>query len=157
MDTPVAGERVSANGRFWFLAAALLVFYGVSFGLPATGKFYIGDGMSLTNGLMGWEAFQKAWDPVPRNGIWPQTNYVWFANVWFWIGCLLLMFGFGRWAALMGAAGLLTGLALFIEHQQRGWNSQFLIGYWLWIASMAALLPAGIYQWRKKKGVPRDN
>jgi hypothetical protein len=148
MSTSPPTERCPVAGRPWFLTAILLIAYGVSFGLPAAGRFVISNEITMTSGMMGWEAFLKAWD---SNGNYLRVPgyYVWYANGWFWVGCILLLLRLGRWATLMGAAGTLTGLAVYVEHWQHGWNSQFLIGYWLWIASIAALIPAGIFQWRR--------
>jgi hypothetical protein len=131
------------------MLAISLGLYAVSFFLPAYRMYGSWDNGPGDRGhlqmelLYGWKCFQIAWD---------TGKDVWYANPVFWLACGLL--ALRRWLgaglAAVGAVGL--GLSWWSPFSQ----SEFRVGYWVWLGSMAVVAGAGFYGWwgRRRAGSP---
>lgn len=79
------------------------------------------------------------------------AGVAWCANPVLWVGCLLLAAGWWRWAALAGCMALALGSAMVLvavigdPNADVQWSvSDYRVGYWLWLASMALLVLAAL-------------
>lgn len=79
------------------------------------------------------------------------AGVAWCANPVLWVGCLLLVAGWWRGAALAGGVALILGSAMILAVAIGGpqadfqWSvADYRGGYWLWLGSMALLVLAAL-------------
>ena len=158
--------RVSREA--WTRLAGLLVvggLYAVSFFLPALaipltdqpvidrlkaeiggragGKVVSIQGPSVFE-VDGYGAFYES--PFRR-----WIGLAWCANPVLWVGCLLLAAGWWRGAAFAGCMALALGSVMVLvaavgdPNADVQWSvADYRVGYWLWLGSMALLVPAAL-------------
>jgi tRNA A-37 threonylcarbamoyl transferase component Bud32 len=134
----------------WKVLACVAVLYGVSFFLPAYYFYSSWDNGPNDRGRMwghsnwsGWGCFRTAWD---------QQFTCWYANPALWAACVLLVFRKWLWAGLAGLLALGLGISVWSPFSQ----SSFLVGYWLWVASMAVLAGGCFYpMWNRWRAARR--
>jgi hypothetical protein len=134
----------------WKLLACVAVLHGVSFVLPAYHFYTSWDRgpndhgwISGNSNLYGWECFRSAWG---------FQSTCWYANPVLWAACLLLLFRRWLWAGLAALLAVALGISEWNPFSQ----SRYLIGYWLWMASMAVLAGGCFYGvWKQRRtGLP---
>ena len=147
----------------WQLLALAAGVYALSFFLPAARvpvriePTLIGEDMVDRGGkrlppvrLGGADAFRMAIDS--------DTMIVaWLANPVLWLGAALL--ALRRWllAGLAGVAALALASVAYLLPLGDPDGADYLIGYWVWLTSMALLGAVGLIGWWRWGGQPPNN
>jgi hypothetical protein len=129
------------------LYIAALVCYAASFLLPT---FYmIGDGPpdKADNGLAAFTlTFFAPWDELWRDAAFGGLPFaLWLANPAFWWATVLFAWGWDRGAVAMSCLALVLGGRLVF-------SPEVLLGYYVWLASMALLAAAVMARWPCRSG-----
>jgi predicted Ser/Thr protein kinase len=146
-EPAIVGSDHVRTGSCWRLLILVAVGYGLSFVLPAY-RFYTGwdrgpndrGYVSADENSLGWRCFRAAWE---------MQSTCWYANPVLWVACILLVLRKWLWAGLVALVALGLGLSVWDPFSQ----SRFLFGFWLWLASMAALASGSLYEgWKLRNG-----
>jgi predicted Ser/Thr protein kinase len=178
--------------RPWLLLALIAALYGFSFFFPVCPTFgeisgeWVQDGFLVISSL-GYRIPPQGGTPPPDDVL-PrpvlatggeifiatlrQGSPIWLAHPLLWMGCLALVTGRWRWAAVAGLIAMsvsdpstYTGnpsAAYLAEHGatepvrsghtiQKHASDTLLAGYWMWKASMVLLAGGGSYGWWRSR------
>jgi hypothetical protein len=132
--------RLPTTARGWARAGLLLAcgLYAASFAMPVVQIF-------SSEPVRGWSAFLvMAGRAINPEGLsrWAHLEAIvaWSANPFFWTAAGLGAKGKWAWAAVCGAAAEVGALAVGLDLDGRRFDySEYLVGYYCWLASAAAL------------------
>jgi len=139
----------------WYWLALVGLLYGLSFPLPAV----VVHGQ-ITSVQVDGRAVADRPEPLQPTTLDGRSCFTWgldlarpawFANPVFWVACSLLALRKWAWASLLALVAVALGLAEAVPDlfgyrpvEQQG---DYLIGYWLWLSSMAMLATFGLVGW----------
>jgi hypothetical protein len=142
----LVGPNVHARTQLRVAACALItLLYAAAFVLPA---------YAFSSPMMGYEAFLSGLFFAAGTGLLSWISFVlssgWVANPLFAVGIVCLLRGRTVAASALGVAALLFAIkaGLFAYSSE----VPLLLGYYVWLLSIAALAAASILFWRLHRG-----